>query len=194
MLHPLFNYLVYVPNTWRQLPFLLQQLQTVICNTDNDQFTFSNHQHENDTSSQQLCNQSCVCLQSVLSAHISIAPEQGRAGVSGAGWVTEGLMLALSEPSLPVKSSSDTTRTIEAQNCPLDFPLRQSWKKPVSHAGSGQENKTERETESVDGQRKNAKGRGAYSGEWLACINPDSDCVILGILYWLMSMSLSWRK
>lgn len=30
--------------------------------------------------------------------------------------------------SLPLKSSSDTTRTIEAQNCPLDFTLRQSRK------------------------------------------------------------------
>lgn len=100
---------------------------------------FSNHLHENDTSSQQLWNQSCVCLPSTLSAHISVAPERGRAGVSGAEWATEGLMLALTEPSLPAKTSSDTTRTIEARNCPLDFPLRQSWKKLVSHAGSGQE-------------------------------------------------------
>lgn len=53
------------------------------------------------TYSEQLCNQSCVCLASTLSAYISIAPEQGRAGVSGAEWVTEGLMLALSEPSPP---------------------------------------------------------------------------------------------
>lgn len=80
----------------------------------------------NDISSQQLCNQSYVCLQSILSAYINIAPEQVRAGVSGPGWVTEGLMLALSKPSLPVKSSSDTTRTIGARNCPLDIPVRQS--------------------------------------------------------------------
>lgn len=156
---------------------------------------FSNNLHENDMSSQQLHNQSCVCLQSILSAYISIAPEQGRAGVSGAGWVTEGLMLALGEPCLPVKSSSDTTRTVEARNCPLDFPLRRSWKKPVSRAGSGQEKEMDRgrqkETEWVNRNRKNAKGCWAYSREWLACINRGSPCVILRILHWLYVIELT---
>ena len=52
--------------------------------------------------------------------------------------MAEGLMLALSEPSLPVKSTSDTTRTTEAQNCPLDFLFKMRLRKPVSHAASGQ--------------------------------------------------------
>lgn len=43
-----------------------------------------------------------------LSVHISLASEQGRVMVSGPEWVTEGLMLALSESSPPAKSSSGT--------------------------------------------------------------------------------------
>lgn len=99
---------------------LLQLLQTLICNNYEDQHirTCSPIICMKMTYSQQLCNQSCVCLASTLSAYISIAPEQGRAGVSGAEWVTEGLMLALSEPSTPVKSSSGTTRTYWSTKLP----------------------------------------------------------------------------
>lgn len=82
----------------------------------------------------------CLSADSLVSIHYRIALEPGKAGsgawVSGAGWVTEGLMLAL---SFPVKSSSDTTRTIEARNCPLDFPFETRLKKSVSHVGAGQE-------------------------------------------------------
>lgn len=45
-----------------------------------------------------------------------------------------GVMLALQEPSFPVKNSSTQQEPIEAQNCPLNFPLRPKLKKSVSHA------------------------------------------------------------
>lgn len=70
----------------------------------------------------------------------------------------------------------------EAQNCPLDFPLRRKLKKPVSHAGSGQENEMDRgrQKDTVSITRENVRGCFAYSREPMTCINWRSLCFILG--------------
>lgn len=81
----------------------------------------------------------CVCW--AFCQHTCTREHCSRAGQvreSGTWWVTEGLMLAFCEALLSVKGSSDPTRTIQARNCPLDFPARQSWT-TVSNAWRRQE-------------------------------------------------------
>lgn len=113
----------------REAPPLPWLLLMVICNHTNDQcintcfliicIKMTHSLGSCVTKAVFVCRASCQCTLALL---------QSGTGWGGgvAGLVTEGLILALGESSLPVKSSSDTTRTIQARNCPLDFPLKLS--------------------------------------------------------------------
>lgn len=121
----------------------------------------------------------------------TLALPQNRAvwGISGVGKVAEGLILALGEPSLAVKSSSDTTRTTEAWNCPLDFLWNKVKKASRPFYKWSRERDEERERVRLNRNRKNTKRCWAHYRGCLAYINQGSLGVMLGLLLWLMSVS-----
>lgn len=112
---------------------------------------------------------------------------RSRAGVSGAEWVTEGLMLAL--------SSSDTTRTYWSTKLPSWLSFEMKVEKASQPCWNwSRERDGQKETDWASRKRKNREGCWDYSREWLACINRGSLCVLSGILHRADTSNWAWRR